>query len=95
MQIKAVLLSNRYMKNLRSVGYDGPRVELRRAATDENHAASPVSRSLLEPYPRVASSPLAELWLDDVVDINPDSADVALVDLDLVQVRGGMGVSPR
>jgi hypothetical protein len=94
-QIKAVLLHNRYLANLRSVRHCGPRLELCRATTDENRAARPRSRSLLERYPPVALGPLAELRLDDVVDVNPDAADVALVDLDLMQARGGMGVSPR
>jgi hypothetical protein len=39
-------------------------------------------------------APLTELGLTDVVDVDPDAADVALVDLDLVQIRGRMGVSP-
>jgi len=45
------------------------------------------------PAGQLSSGPLTELGLADVVDVDPDAADVALVDLDLVQIRGGMGVS--
>src|ERR1700739_5054909 len=41
------------------------------------------------------SGPLAELRLSDVVDVDPDAADVALVDLDLMQICGGMSAAPR
>ena len=92
MQIKAVLLCNRYLENLRSIESGGPHLMPRRSAP---RAAGPAGRSLLEPYPRVSSGPLAELGLADVVDINPDTADVALVNLDLVQIRGGVGAAPR
>src|SRR5271165_1794940 len=40
------------------------------------------------------SGPLTELWLADVVDVDPDAADIALVDLDLVQICGGMSAAP-
>ena len=39
--------------------------------------------------------PLAELRLENVVDIDPDAADAALVDLDLMQMRGGMCTAAR
>jgi hypothetical protein len=94
-QIKAVLLCNRYLINLHSAGRAGQRLTTCRAVIDENRAATPGGGSLLETYPRVSSGPLTELRLADVVDVDPDAADVALVDLDLVQIRGGMGVSPR
>jgi hypothetical protein len=94
-QIKAVLLCNRYLENLRSIERDGPHLMPRRDVTHEDRAAGPAGRSLLEPYRRVSSGPLTELGLADVVDVDPDAADVALVDLDLVQIRGGMGVSAR
>jgi hypothetical protein len=94
-QIKAVLLCNRYLENLRSIERGGPHLMRRRDVTDEDRAVRPGGRSLLEPYPRVSSGPLAELGLADVVDVNPDTADVALVDLDLVQIRGGVGAAPR
>jgi hypothetical protein len=94
-QIKAVLLSNRYLENLRSIKRGGPHLMPRRDVTDEDRAVRPARRSLLEPYPRVSSGPLAELGLADVVDVNPDTADVALVNLDLVQIRGGVGAAPR
>jgi hypothetical protein len=92
-QIKAVLLCNRYLENLRSVGRCCSRLTGRDGVTDENRAAVPVGSSLLATYPRVSSGPLAELGLTDVVDVDPDTADVALVDLDLVQMCGGMGAS--
>ena len=95
MQIKAVLLSNRYLENLRSIERGGPHLMPRRDVTDEDRAIRPAGRSLLEPYPRVSSGPLAELGLADVVDVYPDTADVALVNLDLVQIRGGVGAAPR
>ena len=95
MQIKAVLLSNRYLENLRSIERGGPHLMPRRDLTDEDRAIRPAGRSLLEPYPRVSSGPLAELGLADVVDVYPDTADVALVNLDLVQIRGGVGAAPR
>lgn len=41
------------------------------------------------------STPLSELRLDDVVDINSNAADPALVDLDLVQVGGRMSETFR
>jgi len=63
--------------------------------TDTNRAAGPVGWSLLETYPRVSSGPLAELRPEDVVDVYPDTADVALVDLDLMQMRCGMGAASR
>jgi hypothetical protein len=94
-QIKAVLLSNRYLENLRSIERGGPHLMPRRDVTDEDRAIRPAGRSLLEPYPRVSSGPLAELGLADVVDVYPDTADVALVNLDLVQIRGGVGAAPR
>jgi len=94
-QIKAVLLSNRYLENLRSIERGGPHLMPRRDLTDEDRAIRPAGRSLLEPYPRVSSGPLAELGLADVVDVYPDTADVALVNLDLVQIRGGVGAAPR
>jgi len=94
-QIKAVLLSNRYLENLRSIERGGPHLIPRRDLTDEDRAIRPAGRSLLEPYPRVSSGPLAELGLADVVDVYPDTADVALVNLDLVQIRGGVGAAPR
>jgi hypothetical protein len=94
-QIKAVLLCNRYLENLRSIESGGLHLMPCRSAPHGNRAAGPAGRSLLEPYPRVSSGPLAELGLADVVDVNPDTADVALVDLDLVQIRGGVGAAPR
>jgi hypothetical protein len=94
-QIKAVLLCNRYLENLRSIESGGPHLMPRSDTTDEDPAVRPGRRSLLEPYPRVSSGPLAELGLADVVDVNPDTADVALVNLDLVQIRGGVGAAPR
>ena len=94
-QIKAVLLCNRYLKNLRSAGRAGQRLTTCRALIDEGRAAIPGGKSLLETYPRVSSGPLTELGLTDVVDVDPDAADVALVDLDLVQMSGGMGAATR
>src|SRR5262249_32196657 len=38
-------------------------------------------------------SPLPEFGLKNVVDVHPDPADMAFVDFDLVQIRGGMHVS--
>ena len=95
MQIKAVCLSNRYIKNLRSTARGDPQLKPRRGVPHRNQAASGVGTSLLETYPRVSSGPLAELRLADVVDVDTDATDVALVYLDLMQVRGGMGAAPR
>ena len=89
-QIKAVLLPNRYLMILRHIWPRGPWSTRGRGATVEKPADQPLGRSLLEPYRRVSSGPLAELRLADVVDIHPDAADVALVDLDLMQMGGGM-----
>jgi hypothetical protein len=50
---------------------------------------------LLEPYRRVSSGPLAELRLADVVDIHPGAADVALVDLDPMQMGATMRLAIR
>jgi hypothetical protein len=93
-QIKAVLLCNRYLEISRFIGRRRSCDVGSRGATEEIRAAGPATRSLLGTYPRVSSGPLAELRLADVVDVDPDAADVALVDLDLVQVRGGMGAAP-
>ena len=95
MQIKAVLLCNRYLENLRSIESGGPHLMPRRRAPHGNRAAGPAGRSLLEPYPRVSSGPLAELGLADVVDVDPDAADAAFVDLDLVQIRRGVSAASR
>jgi len=92
-QIKAVLLCNRYLGILRSAGRRGPRALGHCGASDENRTAGPAARSLLGTYRGVSSGPLAELGLTDVVDVDPDAADVTLVDLDLVQIRGGMGAA--
>jgi hypothetical protein len=54
-QIKAVLLCNRYLENLRSVERAGPHLMPRRDVTDEDRAVRPAGRSLLEPYPRVSA----------------------------------------
>jgi hypothetical protein len=93
--IKAVLLCNRYIGNLRFIGRCPWRRTRCFGITDENRAAEPAGRSLLEPYSRVSSGPLAQLRLADVVDVDPGAADVPLVDLDLTQMRGGMGATPR
>jgi hypothetical protein len=55
-QIKAVLLCNRYLKNLRSAGHAGQRLTTCRAVIDENRAAIPGGNSLLETYSRVSSA---------------------------------------
>jgi hypothetical protein len=94
-QIKAVLLPNRYLEYLRHIRPHGPWSTRRRSATVEKPADQTLGRSLLEPYPRVSSGPLAELWLADVVDIDADAADVALVDLDLMQMGCGMRPAAR
>ncbi|MDT5169389.1 MAG: hypothetical protein QOD02_2720 [Mycobacterium sp.] len=89
------MLCNRYLENLRLIERYCPRLVGRRGMTDTNRAAEPVGWSLLETYPRVSSGPLAELRPEDVVDVYPDTADVALVDLDLMQMRCGMGAASR
>jgi hypothetical protein len=89
-QIKAVLLPNRYLIILRHIWSHGPWPTRRRGAAVEKPADQPLGTSLLETYRRVSSGPLAELRLADVVDIHPDAANVALVDLDLMQLGGGM-----
>jgi hypothetical protein len=55
-QIKAVLLCNRYLENLRSAGRAGQRLTTCRAVIDQNRAALPGGKSLLETYPRVRSA---------------------------------------
>jgi hypothetical protein len=55
-QIKAVLLCNRYLENLRSAGGAGQRLTTCRAMIDQNRAALPDGKSLLETYPRVRSA---------------------------------------
>jgi hypothetical protein len=94
-QIKAVLLPNRYLVILRHIRSRGPWSTRGRGATVEKPADQPLGRSLLEPYRRVSSGPLAELRLADVVDIHPDAADAALVDLDLMQMRGRVRLATR
>ena len=94
-QIKAVLLPNRYLTILRHIWPRGPSSTRGRGATVEKPADQPLGRSLLAPYRRVSSGPLAELRLADVVDIHPDAADLALVDLDLMQMGGRMRLATR
>jgi hypothetical protein len=55
-QIKAVLLRNRYLKNLRSMETVRLHLTTPRAVTEENRAARRGGRSLLETYPRVSSA---------------------------------------
>jgi hypothetical protein len=90
------LLRNRYREYQRFVGRVGAAVTTRRARVGKNEVEEPANRSLLELTRESArSDPLTELGLADAVDVNPDATEVAFVDLHLVQVRGGMGVSGR
>ena len=91
-QIKAVLLCNRYLEFLCFGGRAGCGVDdapgsagLRpRRSTDSKE----VCWKLTDESAR--SDPLTELGLADVVDVDADAADVAFVDLDLVQIRSGV-----
>ena len=91
MQIKAVVLCNRYVKiwALPARDNDTPGVDnsarfvfYRRPATGKG-----LLTLLTDQYGLV---PLPEPGLQNLVDVNPDAPDIALVDLDLVQVCGGM-----
>gem|GEM_PF-5208172 len=111
--IKARLLSNRYVKNLR---YDRPPIKghASRHALDRIGAAGPTANKCLlnrgvgergkigrrtgGPLESARNAPgeldpLPELRLEDFVDVHPDPPNAALIDLDLVQTRGGMGES--
>jgi hypothetical protein len=50
-QIKAVLLCNRYLENLRSVARGDPHLKPRRDVPHRNHLAGGLGWSLLETYP--------------------------------------------
>lgn len=95
MQIKAVLLCNRYVKNFGSFRRTVGRLVVNRARFSGQLFAGAGNWSLLERRSPAAggrrrSVPLAELRLENVVDVDNDAADAPLVDLDLVQMRGGV-----
>lgn len=98
MQIKAVLLSNRYAEKSAGFAQRTARRLPPRAVLTKRRGVGREIRSLLATYSWVSSQspdsgPLTELGLDDVVDVNADAADAALVDFDLMQVGGRVGVA--
>jgi hypothetical protein len=109
--IKAALLSNRYVEILSFAPRETLGRLRRRAGPRARGSGRSANECLLEravPEPgrfdgRAVSAsadgrrlgPLPELGLENLVDIHPNPADAALIDLDLVQIRGRMGVSLR
>src|SRR5262249_26150065 len=94
--IKAVLLSNRYVKIQAYADAQccvGRRLP---AGAGVSAAARRANKCLLElgagARRREKLGPLPELGLEDFVDVHTDPAHAAFVDLDLMQVRGRMRV---
>ncbi len=103
MLFKARLLSNRYLSIFfrRASAPEIASQALARFFFSPQLFTKMASSSLLaNPYLPVSffafeSVPLAELRLEDVVQVDAHTRHLALVDLDLMQVRGRVGVALR